>query len=72
MVRTIITPQSVDFHLTIPKKYLGKRLEITFVNLDEIETKFSSATNNAAKFKGILSPQEAEKYDNYLQKARTE
>jgi hypothetical protein len=72
MVRTIITPQSVDLHLSIPLKYVGKRVEITFLDLDEIENKSSNIVNNAARFKGVLNQQEAEQYDTYLQKARQE
>ena len=39
MVRTIITPQNTDIHISIPQKYVGKRVEITFLDLDEIEAK---------------------------------
>ena len=71
MVRTIITPQNTDLHLTIPQKYVGKRVEVTFLDLDEIENKTVN-TNNAARFKGLLTTQEADQYNTYLTKVRKE
>ncbi len=37
MVRTIITPADTDVHLLIAKEYVGKRIEITYLALDELE-----------------------------------
>ena len=40
MVRTVITPTKTDIHLAIPKNYIGKRIEITFFAIDELEEQF--------------------------------
>lgn len=71
MVRTIITPQNTDLHLSIPQKYVGKRVEVTFLDLDEIENK-TETTNNVARFKGLLTSQEAHQYNAYLTQVRKE
>jgi hypothetical protein len=71
MVRTIITPQNTDLYISIPQKYVGKRVEITFLDLDEIENKTSN-TNNVSRFKGLLTNEEADQYNNYLKQARKE
>lgn len=71
MVRTIITPQNTDLHLSIPQKYVGKRVEVTFLDLDEIENKTETA-NNVARFKGLLTSQEADQYNAYLTQVRKE
>jgi hypothetical protein len=71
MVRTIITPQNTDLHITIPEKYVGKRVEVTFLDLDEVENK-TTITNNASRFKGLLTNKEADKFNDYLKKVRKE
>jgi hypothetical protein len=37
MVRTIVTPDNTHLELDIPVEYVGKRLEVTYLALDEIE-----------------------------------
>ena len=37
MVRTILTPQNADIHLSIPKNYIGKKVEVMYYLLDELE-----------------------------------
>lgn len=44
MVRTIVTPQSTDLHISIPKKYIGKRVEVIFFDLDEADSKLEAET----------------------------
>ena len=39
MVRTIITPTNTDLHLTISEEYVGKKIEITYLALEEIAQK---------------------------------
>ena len=36
MVRTIITPKNTSIELAIPKEYVGKEIEVTFLALDEL------------------------------------
>jgi hypothetical protein len=37
MVRTIITPENTDIHLSVPDSYVGKAVEVTVLSLDELE-----------------------------------
>jgi hypothetical protein len=60
MERTIVTPQSTDLHISIPEKYIGKRVEVIFFDVDEANTtKYSESTNSSgfildARKKAIL------------------
>jgi len=36
MIKTIIVPQSESYTLAIPKKYIGKKLEVLFYATDEL------------------------------------
>jgi hypothetical protein len=53
MVRTIVTPDNTHLELDIPVEYVGKRLEVTYLALDEIENPRGKKT--MADFWGILS-----------------
>ena len=65
MICTIIIPENADIQLSIPKNYIGRRVEVTFLALDEIEQKPISKT--MADFIGTL------KNENYLElKKQTE
>ena len=52
MVRTIIIPSQTDIRLSIPEKYIGKKVEITFFALDELMEKQSKKT--MGDFLGLL------------------
>lgn len=60
MERTIVTPQSTDLHISIPEKYIGKRVEVIFFDVDEANrTKYPESTNSVgfildARKKAIL------------------
>lgn len=36
MVRTILTPQNTDIHLSIPKNYIGRKIEVMYYPVDEL------------------------------------
>jgi hypothetical protein len=74
MIRTIITPQNTDLHIAIPQKYVGKRVEITFHDLDETEKKASNSneTENywVKKYKGAMSKESKNVVDTQLNELR--
>jgi len=70
MVRTIITPTQTEIHLSIPKKYIGKKVEITFFALDELVKKQSKRT--LGDFLGLLSKDDYTQINEYTQQARKE
>jgi len=70
MERTIITPTQTDIHLSIPEKYIGKKLEITFFALDELTGKQFEKT--LGDFSGLLSEDDYTQLKEYTQQARKE
>ena len=72
MIKTIITLNENILHLPIPNNYVGEELEVLLYRTDEISIEKNNKPNNAARFKGLLSKNEAEKYHNYLKQVREE
>lgn len=72
MVKTVIIPQNNSIHLSVPEAYIGKEIEILLYAKEELTEAKPAVANNAARFKGILTTEEADQYDTYLQKARNE
>jgi hypothetical protein len=72
MIRTTITPVNTNIHLSIPKDYVGKQIEVLLYATDELNRTNHGTANNAARFKGLLTDEEAEKYHHYLKQARNE
>ena len=70
MVRTIITPSQTDIHLSIPERYIGKKVEITFFALDELMEKKSKKT--MGDFLGLLSDDDYTQIKEFTQQARKE
>jgi hypothetical protein len=69
MIRTIITPEQTDIHLSIPENYVGKAVEITFLALDEIEPQ---SKKNLGDFLGLLPEEEYRQLKIHTQQARKE
>jgi len=72
MIKTVVTPESNTLHLSIPNDYVGKEIEVLLYSKDELVERKSVKTNNAARFKGLLTNEEANKYHAYLKQARSE
>jgi len=70
MVRTIITPTQNDISLLIPKNYIGKKVEVTFFALDELEEKQPQKT--LGDFFCSLSEEECFQLREYTTQARKE
>ena len=69
-VRTVITPSQTDICLLIPEKYIGKRVEITYLVLDEYEEKEPKKT--LGDFLGLLSENEYLQLEEHTLQARKE
>lgn len=67
MLRTILTPGNTHIELDIPAEYVGKRVEITFLPLDDMENK-----TTMADFWGILSDKTAKELHAHIDKSREE
>ncbi len=53
MIHTILTPSNTDLHLSIPKDYVGKQIEILLYTSDEGKEKKVSKKKNR-KLRGTL------------------
>jgi len=72
MIRTIIIPKNNILHLTIPNSYVGKEIEVLLYSKDELTQERLVKGGNSARFKGLLTNEEADKYHHYLKQARNE
>ncbi|WP_257670443.1 hypothetical protein [Parapedobacter tibetensis] len=75
MVRTIITPDNISIKLSIPKKYIGRKIEVIYYPVDEVveeKTEAVKQPKTMASFKGLLSGKEADELQEYVAKSREE
>ncbi len=73
MIRTIITPQEQNISIKVPQNYVGKQIEVLLYAVDELtEEEKTIKPNNASKYKGIFSKEEGEKFNQYINLARSE
>lgn len=73
MVRTLVTPQQQNISILVPQNYVGRQIEVLLYAVDElVEEQQTAKPNNAAKYKGIFSKEEGEKFNQYIQQARSE
>ncbi|MDR1975022.1 MAG: hypothetical protein LBQ31_10225 [Bacteroidales bacterium] len=71
MIRTVVVPSNNAINLSIPLDYIGKKIEILLYKSDEVKEKPLELHHcDVANFKGILTSDEADKYNQYLQNAR--
>ena len=71
MIRATIRPLNTDIHISIPSEYVGKNIEVLLYATDEA-TNIIPEENTMARFKGILTPEEAEHLQEYVKKSREE
>jgi hypothetical protein len=76
MVSQIITPQkeTVELEVTLPANYIGKKVYCFFYIEEEVENgKVSiSSAKKPSDFFGILTPEEADKFDKHTRQIRNE
>ncbi|GHT62669.1 hypothetical protein FACS189451_07570 [Bacteroidia bacterium] len=69
MVRTVITPENTNIMLSIPDTYVGKRIEVTFLALDEL---MQPPKKTLGDFWGTLSEEDGLLLKEHTQRAREE
>jgi hypothetical protein len=69
MIRTILTPERRDIFLTIPETYIGKPVEVTFLALEELESRPEKTVND---FFGLLSDDAYSSLKKHTEQARKE
>jgi hypothetical protein len=73
MVKTVITPKNKKYSLTIPTKYIGKKIEVLLYALDEVsEEKQDNTKKTMADFSGIFNEHEYQLLKTHTEKARKE
>jgi len=71
MVRTIITPEDTHIQLDIPKEYVGKEIEVTFLALDELIND-NPGKLTMADFWGVISDDTANILHKNVEQSRNE
>ena len=74
MVRTSITPDQTDVHISVPKSYIGRKLEVLLYPVDEL---ISGSDEKPLKKKpsdyfGTMSDEEAEMLRKHVEQSRNE
>ncbi len=72
MIRTAFTPNTRQVSFNIPQEYVGKEVEILLYMKEELLEDIPEKINDAARFKGLLTEDEAVKYHAYIKKAKDE
>lgn len=73
MVRTTVIPQNTELHLSIPKDYVGKEVEIILYTTDEITTETTPVKNTSSlRGKLQLSSEQHKDFHQYLINTRSE
>ena len=74
MIRTLVIPNQNNLIVKIPNNYIGKKIEITCIALDEVEDLTSKSSNLISKFKGALhlSKDQQDEFESYVNKGREE
>jgi hypothetical protein len=71
MLKTIVTPQQATLNISIPQKYIGKKIEVLLYAVDEIVEE-SSKNVSMADFWGVISDATADKLHKNANQSRNE
>ncbi len=73
MIRTVVTPQNTELHLSIPKDYVGKQVEVLVYTTDEVAAE-TAPTKSTSSLRGKLhlSNEQHKDFHQYLSDVRTE
>ena len=74
MIKTTITPHNTDLHLSIPRNYVGKCVEVLLYTLEEVmtETKGEAKKIKASGYAGTLSKKQADALLKHVKQSRKE
>lgn len=69
---TSVIPKDNNLYLSIPNSYIGKEIEVLLYAKDELLPQKVVKGASAARFNGLLTKEEADKYHSYLKQACNE
>ena len=72
MVHTTLIPDRAVVELALPNHYIGKKVEFLIYVSDEIERLKPAKAMKTSQFKGVLNPEEAASFNQYLTAVRQE
>ena len=71
MESTIIIPRKSRVSLSVPASYIGKQVEVSFVLLEQAE-KPKPPTRLSDMFRGVLSKESADSFNEHIKTMREE
>ncbi len=72
MIKTIVIPKNNKLQVDIPDNYIGKEIEVLLFSKDELLTEKTMENNSMARFRGLISSEEADQLQEYVEKSRNE
>ncbi len=74
MLRTTVTPNNTELHLSIPKDYVGKQVEVLLYTSDEVTQGKLSGGSASASLRGKLNltNEQQKDFHQYLNDVRDE
>jgi hypothetical protein len=72
MIRTIVTPQNNNLTVSIPNNYIGKEIEVLLYSKEELGEPNATKSRTASRFKGLLTHDEADQYNAYIDQTRNQ
>jgi hypothetical protein len=72
MIRTTITPQNTDVHISIPQDYVGRKMEVLLYATDELVEEKPIVKSTMAQFWGVISTETGEDMHKSALKSRNE
>ena len=72
MIRTVLTPKNTDLHLSIPKHYIGKQVEVLVYTTDEVKEKKTLSNTASLRGKLHLSNEQYKDFHQSLNTSRNE
>ena len=72
MIRTLVIPNQNNLVVQIPNNYIGKKIEITCIAIDEVEEITEQPLNLLSKYKGALNLSKIQQteFENYVNDGR--
>ena len=74
MIRTLITPHDQTIELQVPKKYIGKKIEVRLYSIEELNEDEPKNTEIklSTKYRGMLSSKDANELRNHVEQSRND
>jgi len=74
MTRTTITPSDSNIVLSVPEKYIGKKIEVLMFDVEEVALESTAASTKLkpSQLRGFLSKDTADALQQYVQQSRNE